>query len=232
MSPSGCNSWGMDESCLGYSGCTCPSQSYTGTSHILWYTKHQGLHERKVSTDPVLTINLWLRYPIKRHTLVPQGWVDLSITGWDWTYKTAPLFIYKPIKLATYSLFCEFQLFLHRNYKIQNHAVENFFIPLNFSFIGGWITQYKDRSYYGMAIHGNSCTKIGIDSDGPQVMPETRNFDPDPERERLCTEFFRKFLPKVKDVGQFTLTQFLSSKSICSVWGINSEAFIYKTKKW
>ncbi len=65
------------------------------------------------------------------------------------------------------------------------------------SFVGGWIFQHGDKSFYGMAIHGNSCTKIGIDSDGPQVTPETRTFDPDPIRERQCVEFFKKYLPKV-----------------------------------
>ena len=49
-----------------------------------------------------------------------------------------------------------------------------------------------------MAINGNSCTKVGLDSDGPEVTPETRNFTPDPERERLSVEFFSKYLPKVE----------------------------------
>ena len=69
---------------------------------------------------------------------------------------------------------------------------------LSYSFVGGWIFQDKDKSFYGMAINGNSCSKVGIDSDGPEVTPETRNFIPDPERERLSVEFFSKYLPKVQ----------------------------------
>lgn len=54
-----------------------------------------------------------------------------------------------------------------------------------------------------MAIHGNSCSKIGIDSDGPEVTPETRTYIPDPKREQECVEFFRKYLPKVHNFLRF-----------------------------
>ena len=81
---------------------------------------------------------------------------------------------------------------------------------LSYSFIGGWIFQDKDKSFYGMAINGNSCSKVGIDSDGPEVTPETRNFTPDPKRERLSIEFFSKYLPKVHTAAFYVSTYCLS----------------------
>ena len=48
-----------------------------------------------------------------------------------------------------------------------------------------------------MAINGNSYSKVGIDSDGNEVTPETRTFIPDARRERESIEFFKKYLPKV-----------------------------------
>ena len=48
-----------------------------------------------------------------------------------------------------------------------------------------------------MAINGNSYSKVGIDSDGNEVTPETRTFIPDARRERESIGFFRKYLPKV-----------------------------------
>lgn len=52
-----------------------------------------------------------------------------------------------------------------------------------------------------MAIHGNSCSKIGVDAGGAAVTPETRSFTPDRATEAACTEFFAKYAPKVSLAG-------------------------------
>ena len=52
--------------------------------------------------------------------------------------------------------------------------------------------------FYGLPIHGNSGTKIGIDAVlSPSVTPETRTFKPDPNREKVCTNFLSNIAPKV-----------------------------------
>ena len=46
-------------------------------------------------------------------------------------------------------------------------------------------------------MHVNSGYKIGLDAAGPAVTPETRNYESDPVREKLCEEFQKKYNPKV-----------------------------------
>ncbi len=58
----------------------------------------------------------------------------------------------------------------------------------------------EETDIYGLPIHGNSGTKIGIDVGGPPVTPETRTFDPDPVREQVCVDFLNKLIPKVKSL--------------------------------
>ncbi|XP_070575600.1 monomeric sarcosine oxidase-like [Ptychodera flava] len=59
-----------------------------------------------------------------------------------------------------------------------------------------WIFHDPRYDFYGLPIHGNTGSKIGIDAGGPPVTPETRNFKPDPVRQKVCVEFFEKYLPK------------------------------------
>ena len=74
-----------------------------------------------------------------------------------------------------------------------------------YSFVGGWIFQHESKTFYGMAINGNSYSKVGIDSDGNEVTPETRTFIPDARRERESIESFRKYLPKVLSPLKFCI---------------------------
>ena len=64
-------------------------------------------------------------------------------------------------------------------------------------------TYHNDEyDFYGLPIHGNSGSKIGIDMVmSPVVTPETRTFDPDPIREKVCTEFLDGLIPKVQTKG-------------------------------
>ncbi|XP_077982828.1 monomeric sarcosine oxidase-like [Glandiceps talaboti] len=68
-----------------------------------------------------------------------------------------------------------------------------------------WI--YHDAKYdiYGFPIHGNTGSKIGIDAGGPSVTPETRNYKPDPVREKICIDFFENFIPEA--VGPILYTK-------------------------
>jgi sarcosine oxidase len=46
-------------------------------------------------------------------------------------------------------------------------------------------------------MHGNSGSKIGVDAGGPVVTADTRNFTPDPVREKACIEHLKKTIPRV-----------------------------------
>nr|KAG5692520.1 hypothetical protein BaRGS_018725 [Batillaria attramentaria] len=60
--------------------------------------------------------------------------------------------------------------------------------------------------FYGMPIHANSGTKIGIDAGGPQVTASTRTFTPDPARVKACTDMLQKRIPKFLGPELFTKT--------------------------
>ena len=49
---------------------------------------------------------------------------------------------------------------------------------------------------YALPLHGNTGFKIGIDAGGPVVTAGTRNFTPDPIREKKCIDFIQEILPK------------------------------------
>lgn len=55
-----------------------------------------------------------------------------------------------------------------------------------------------DGCYYGLPIHGNSGTKLGIDAAGNAVTPETRTFTPDEERETRSERFLKENIPTVR----------------------------------
>ncbi|XP_064611531.1 monomeric sarcosine oxidase-like [Liolophura sinensis] len=59
-----------------------------------------------------------------------------------------------------------------------------------------WIYNSPKHDLYGLPIHGISGSKIGIDAGGNQVTPETRNFTPDPEREKACIHFLKSIIPR------------------------------------
>ena len=60
-----------------------------------------------------------------------------------------------------------------------------------------WIYHSEDHDYYGLPIHGNTGSKIGIDAGGPTVTPDTRTFTPDPVREQACIDLLGRILPSV-----------------------------------
>ncbi|ESO99005.1 hypothetical protein LOTGIDRAFT_142355, partial [Lottia gigantea] len=64
----------------------------------------------------------------------------------------------------------------------------------------------KDYDFYQIPIHGNACSKIGIDAGGPPVTGNTRNFVVDPEREDIVVKFMEKISPKVSYGQIFTIT--------------------------
>jgi sarcosine oxidase len=63
----------------------------------------------------------------------------------------------------------------------------------------------KEKEFYGMPIHGIAAFKIGIDAGGPLVTGDTRNFKPDPVREKKCVDFLKENVPK--STGRITLTK-------------------------
>ena len=67
-----------------------------------------------------------------------------------------------------------------------------------------WIYSSDDHDYYGLSIHGNTGSKIGIDAGGPVVTPDTRSFDPDPVREQSCIDLLERVLPSVSNMTKQT----------------------------
>ena len=72
----------------------------------------------------------------------------------------------------------------------------------NFSRFPSWIFYYNGYDYYGLPSHGNSYSKIGVDAGGPSVTVNTRTYDPDPKREKMCEDVFKQFIPKVTTLQQ------------------------------
>lgn len=58
-----------------------------------------------------------------------------------------------------------------------------------------WIYHSDDHDYYGLPIHGNTGSKIGIDAGGPTVTADTRSFTPDPVREQACIDLLQRIIP-------------------------------------
>ena len=54
---------------------------------------------------------------------------------------------------------------------------------------------HADESIYGFPVYGEVATKAGIDASGPAVTPDTRTYDPDPERERRQEDWLKENIP-------------------------------------
>ncbi|XP_067651411.1 monomeric sarcosine oxidase-like [Haliotis asinina] len=59
-----------------------------------------------------------------------------------------------------------------------------------------WIFHCPRYDIYALPIHGNTGSKIGVDAGGNVVTADTRTFEPDPARERACTELLQEICPK------------------------------------
>lgn len=59
-----------------------------------------------------------------------------------------------------------------------------------------WYYHTPVYDIYALPIHNNSGTKIGIDAGGPAVTGQTRSFEPDQDRVKVCTDLLEKVLPK------------------------------------
>ncbi|XP_072013859.1 monomeric sarcosine oxidase-like isoform X3 [Amphiura filiformis] len=60
---------------------------------------------------------------------------------------------------------------------------------------------------YGLPPHGNTYFKLGIDAGmSPTVTAETRNFKPDPKREKFCVDFLKENIPKFLGPIAYTKT--------------------------
>lgn len=69
-----------------------------------------------------------------------------------------------------------------------------------------FIYHSKDHDMYALPLHGNTGFKIGIDAGGPVVTAGTRNFMPDPVREKKCLDFIQEILPKAMGPILYTKT--------------------------
>ncbi|XP_069112883.1 monomeric sarcosine oxidase-like isoform X2 [Argopecten irradians] len=69
-----------------------------------------------------------------------------------------------------------------------------------------WIYHSPKYDFYGLPIHGNSGSKIGIDAGGPVVTAETRTYEPDKIREQNCIEHLKKTIPKSLGPLMYTKT--------------------------
>lgn len=69
-----------------------------------------------------------------------------------------------------------------------------------------WIYHAPKHDLYGLPIHGNSGSKIGIDAAGPAVTVDTRNYQPDPVREKACVDFLQKTIPRSLGPLMYTKT--------------------------
>ncbi|KAL5022048.1 hypothetical protein ScPMuIL_001203 [Solemya velum] len=59
-----------------------------------------------------------------------------------------------------------------------------------------FIYHKADYDIYGLPIHGNSGSKIGIDAVGPVTTADSRTYEPDPVREKIVIDFLQTTLPK------------------------------------
>ncbi|XP_071114469.1 monomeric sarcosine oxidase-like [Haliotis cracherodii] len=69
-----------------------------------------------------------------------------------------------------------------------------------------WYFHLPTYDIYSLPIHGNTGTKIGIDAGGPAVTANTRTFDPDPAREKVCTDLVKDICPKFDGPLLYTKT--------------------------
>ncbi|CAH1780475.1 unnamed protein product [Owenia fusiformis] len=69
-----------------------------------------------------------------------------------------------------------------------------------------WIYNAREHDIYGLPSHVNAYSKIGVDAGGPSVLPETRTYNPDPTREKVCIDFFKSHIPKAVGPPAYTKT--------------------------
>ncbi|XP_072013860.1 monomeric sarcosine oxidase-like isoform X4 [Amphiura filiformis] len=70
-----------------------------------------------------------------------------------------------------------------------------------------FIYHLPDFDIYALPSHGNTYSKIGIDAGmSPTVTAETRNFIPDPKREKFCVDFLKETIPKFLGPIAYTKT--------------------------
>lgn len=69
-----------------------------------------------------------------------------------------------------------------------------------------WIYHSEKYDFYGLPIHGNSGSKIGIDAGGPVVTADSRKFNPDPVREQACIDHLKKTIPRSLGPLMYTKT--------------------------
>ncbi|VDI68749.1 Hypothetical predicted protein [Mytilus galloprovincialis] len=65
-----------------------------------------------------------------------------------------------------------------------------------------WIYHSPKYDFYGMPMHGNSGSKIGIDAGGPVVSVDTRNYEPDKTREQAFASLLGKILSEMAIDGK------------------------------
>ncbi|XP_046361732.2 monomeric sarcosine oxidase-like [Haliotis rufescens] len=59
-----------------------------------------------------------------------------------------------------------------------------------------WCFHGPRYDIYALPIHGNTGTKVGIDAGGHVVTADARTFDPDPVREKACSDLVDEICPK------------------------------------
>ncbi|XP_076111610.1 monomeric sarcosine oxidase-like [Mytilus galloprovincialis] len=69
-----------------------------------------------------------------------------------------------------------------------------------------WIYHSAKYDFYGMPMHGNSGSKIGIDAGGPVVSVDTRNYEPDKTREQACIKHLERTIPRSLGPIMYTKT--------------------------
>lgn len=58
-----------------------------------------------------------------------------------------------------------------------------------------WQWKTETRGIYGFPVYGEVATKAAIDESGDEVTPETRTFEPNPEREAELEAFLQTYIP-------------------------------------
>lgn len=84
--------------------------------------------------------------------------------------------------------------YVHSWYKNAFYSICKFLLIVSYPI---WIYHSEKYDFYGLPIHGNSGSKIGIDAGGPVVTADSRNFNPDPVREQACIDHLKKTIPRV-----------------------------------
>ncbi|MBO0773572.1 MAG: N-methyl-L-tryptophan oxidase, partial [Actinobacteria bacterium] len=68
------------------------------------------------------------------------------------------------------------------------------FTPEQFTVFG--VIAEDGLLYYGLPVYGEVAVKVGIDSAGPVVTPQTRTYTADPHRVAQARAFLERYLPR------------------------------------